>query len=215
MEHHHHGHPEDTDAFWETFYSERDRIWSGHPNAMLVREVSGLAPGNALELGCGEGADAIWLAGRGWQVTALDVSALALERAAKHAEDAGVADRIQWRRQDLAVWEPREHYDLACAQFLHSPVELPRNAILATGARAVAPGGRLLIVGHESFPSWSQHPEPEEPLPTAAELAAELGLGSPDWELETVDSVEREANGPDGQSGILADSVLRARRLTH
>ncbi len=213
MEHRHQGQAEDPDAFWESFYAERDQIWSGRPNAMLVRELSGLRPGTALELGCGEGADAIWLAEQGWQVTGLDMSALALRRAAQHAAEAGVGDRIQWHRQDLTGWEAGEQYDLVCAQFLHSPVELPRNAILAAGARAVSPGGRLLIVGHESFPPWSKHPEPEEALPTAAELAAELGLDGPAWTLETVDSVERAVTGPDGESGTLTDSVLRARRL--
>jgi len=199
--------------FWESFYSERDQVWSGKPNAMLVREASGLTPGTALDLGCGEGADAIWLASQGWQVTGIDVSAVALERAAQHAADAGVAGRIQWRRLDLADWEPDGRYDLVSAQFLHSPVELPRNGVLSTAARAVAPGGRLLVVGHESFPPWSRHPEPDEPLPTAAELAAALGLQSPAWVLETVDSVTRDVTGPEGEAGTLTDSVLRARRL--
>jgi SAM-dependent methyltransferase len=213
MEHRQQGPAESPDEFWETFYAERDQMWSGRPNAMLVRELSGLRPGTALELGCGEGADAIWLAEHGWQVTGLDMSGLALRRAARHAEEARVAERIRWHRQDLTGWEAREQYDLVCAQFLHSPVELPRNAILAAGARAVAPGGRLLIVGHESFPPWSRHPEPEEPLPTAAELASGLGLDGPAWTLETVDSVGRDVTGPDGESGTVTDSVLRARRL--
>ena len=209
---HHHDRREEPDQFWESFYSQRDQVWSGRPNAMLVREVSGLPSGTALELGCGEGADAIWLAGKGWTVTGLDMSGLALQRAARHAEEAGVADRIRWLRQDLARWEPQESYDLVCAQFLHSPVELPRNAILTTAARAVAPGGTLLVVGHESFPPWSGHPEPEEPLPTAGELADALGLGSPNWALDTLDSVPREVTGPDGQAATITDSVLRARR---
>ncbi|HEX2247348.1 MAG TPA: class I SAM-dependent methyltransferase [Arthrobacter sp.] len=209
---HSHGHTEVPDDFWESFYAERDQIWSGKPNAMLVREASDLQPGTALELGCGEGADAIWLATQGWQVTGVDVSGLALERAAKHAEDAGVAEKIQWLKQDLSGWEPDTQYDLVSAQFLHSPVELPRNSILAAAARAVAPGGALLVGGHESFPSWSKHPEPHEPLPTAAELAVELGLNAPDWSLETVDSVVRDITGPEGQAGTLTDSVLLARR---
>ncbi|EMY32290.1 type 12 methyltransferase [Arthrobacter crystallopoietes BAB-32] len=138
---------------------------------------------------------------------------MALERAAQHAQEAGVADRIQWRRLDLAGWEPATRFDLVSAQFLHSPVELPRNSVLEAAARAVAPGGRLLVVGHESFPPWSRHPEPQEPLPTAAELAAALGLQSPGWALETVASVDRDITGPEGQTGTLTDSVLRARRL--
>src|SRR5918997_1941704 len=87
---------------WDARYRERDgAMWSGRPNGRLVAEVASLAPGRALDVGCGEGADAIWLAQRGWTVTGVDVSAVALERAAQHAVDAGVGDRIEWRRVDL------------------------------------------------------------------------------------------------------------------
>jgi SAM-dependent methyltransferase len=199
--------------FWDGFYAERDKVWSGRPNGALVREVSNLRPGTAVDLGCGEGADAIWLAARGWEVTGVDVSEVALGRAARHAEAEGVAGRIDWQRLDLAEWTADRRFDLVSVQFLHSPTELPRNRILEAAAAAVAPGGTLLIVGHESFPPWSRHPEPEEPLPTAPEVAAGLGLGQPGWELETADSLEREVTGPDGQTATLADSVLRARRL--
>ncbi|MGF9663390.1 class I SAM-dependent methyltransferase [Arthrobacter crystallopoietes] len=199
--------------FWDGFYAERDKVWSGRPNGALVREVAGLGPGTAVDLGCGEGADAIWLAARGWQVTGVDVSEVALARAVRHAEAEGVVGRIEWQRLDLAEWTPDRRFDLVSAQFLHSPTELPRNRILEHAAAAVAPGGTLLIVGHESFPPWSRHPEPEEPLPTAAEVAAGLSLDQGGWELVTVGSLEREVTGPDGQTATLADSVLRARRL--
>ncbi|NKX54828.1 SAM-dependent methyltransferase [Arthrobacter mobilis] len=201
------------DQFWDSFYRERGQVWSGKPNPVLVREAAGLAPGLALDLGCGEGADAIWLAQQGWRVTAVDISAVALRRAAGHGTDAGVADRIDWQQQDLAAWTPDGSYDLVSAQFLHSPVELPREKILHTAAAAVAPGGTLLVVGHESFPPWSRHPEPDVPLPTAAELVRSLGLDDGNWRLEVVDSSSREVTGPDGQQAVLADSVLRARRL--
>lgn len=91
---------------WDERYRESHRIWSGKPNAALVREVEGLAPGRALDLGCGEGADAVWLAREGWQVTATDISRVALDRAAEHAADAGVADRIDWQFHDLGVSFP-------------------------------------------------------------------------------------------------------------
>ncbi|MFD1213721.1 SAM-dependent methyltransferase [Arthrobacter sp. GCM10027362] len=203
-----------TNQFWDSFYQEREQVWSGKPNPVLVREAAGLAPGLALDLGCGEGADAIWLAGQGWRVTAVDISAVALRRAAAHAAERGVAGRIDWRQQDLSAWTPEESYDLVSAQFLHSPIELPRETILRTAAAAVVPGGTLLVVGHESFPPWSRHPEPEVPLPTAAELVRSLGLDDGTWRLEVVDSSSRDVTGPDGQQAVLADSVLRARRLT-
>ncbi|HEX3650002.1 MAG TPA: class I SAM-dependent methyltransferase, partial [Pseudonocardiaceae bacterium] len=90
------------EQFWEGFYQERDAIWSGRPNPLLVREIGSLQPGSVLDLGCGEGADAVWLARQGWRVTAVDISATALERAAGHADAAGVGDRIEWVRHDLS-----------------------------------------------------------------------------------------------------------------
>ncbi|WP_030275640.1 FAD-dependent oxidoreductase [Streptomyces sp. NRRL B-24484] len=145
-----------TAVFWDSLYGERERIWSGRANGALVREVTGERPGRALDLGCGEGADAVWLAEQGWRVTAVDISAVALGRAAEHAREAGVAGRIEFRRADLAEAFPEGSWDLVCAQYLHSEVELPRDAILRRAAAAVAPGGTLLVVGHAGPPSWQQ-----------------------------------------------------------
>lgn len=144
------------EEYWDERYGGTERIWSGRPNVALVREVTGLAPGTALDLGCGEGGDAIWLAGQGWQVVGTDVSRRALERAAGHAEQAGVADRVEWRRHDLAVDFPAGRFDLVSAHFLHSPVEMPREAILRSAAAAVAPGGVLLVVGHAGWPAGEE-----------------------------------------------------------
>ncbi|GAB2744329.1 class I SAM-dependent methyltransferase [Sinomonas soli] len=197
--------------FWDEFYAERQRVWSGKPNGALVREVGAVAPGRAIDLGCGEGADAIWLAERGWTVTGVDVSAVALGRAAEHAEEAGVADRITWLARDLAEWEPEEAYDLVTASFLHSPVEFPRERVLLAATRAVAPGGLLFVVGHTAFPPWSRHPH-DEHMPSAEELAASLGLRSDVWAIETSTSEGREATGPEGQRAVLTDAILKARR---
>ncbi|GAB3270780.1 class I SAM-dependent methyltransferase [Sinomonas notoginsengisoli] len=199
--------------FWDEFYNERQRVWSGKPNGALVREVSMVAPGRAIDLGCGEGADAIWLAGRGWTVTGVDVSAVALGRAALHAEDAGVAERITWLARDLAEWEPEEAYDLVTASFLHSPIELPREHILLAAVHAVAPGGTLFVVGHTAFPPWAHHPLDDVHMPSADELAGALGLRPDEWEIETSTSEGREATGPEGQTAVLTDAVLKARRL--
>jgi methylase of polypeptide subunit release factors len=100
-------------------------VWSGRANATLVDVVQDLPPGTALDLGCGEGGDAVWLALRGWQVTAVDVSPTALRRAGEHAAQAGVADRVTTERHELGRSFPDGTYDLVCAAFLHSPVELP------------------------------------------------------------------------------------------
>ncbi|NLU72943.1 class I SAM-dependent methyltransferase [Streptomyces sp. HNM0575] len=142
------------DLTWDEWYAERDRIWSGRPNDVLVRETEGLRPGRALDLGCGEGADAVWLAGQGWRVTAADISCVALDRAAEHAVEAGVVDRIDWQRHDLGVSFPEGAFDLVSAQFLHSYGDLPREEILRRAADAVAPGGTLLIEGHSGPAPW-------------------------------------------------------------
>jgi cyclopropane fatty-acyl-phospholipid synthase-like methyltransferase len=201
--------------FWDEFYSERERVWSGKPNASLVREISMLAPGRALDLGCGEGADAIWLAERGWTVTGVDISAVALSRAAQHAEEAGVAERITWLQRDLAEWTPEGDYDLISAEFLHSPIELPREQILRAASKSVAPGGLLLVVGHVEFPPWSRHHDEAEAaqLPTAEELAFSLGLRAEEWTIETSSPEGREVTGPEGQLAIMTDAVLKAQRL--
>ena len=93
-----------TQEFWDARYRSADRIWSGNPNPHLVAHVAELFPRTALDVGCGEGADAIWLASLGWQVTAIDVSTVALDRAAEQAAAAGrrVADRITWQHADVA-----------------------------------------------------------------------------------------------------------------
>ena len=134
--------------YWENRYRERGRTWSGRVNAALEREVNGVAPGSALDLGCGEGGDAIWLAGQGWTVTGADFSANGLARAARHAGQAGVADRIDWWQVDARAFAADgRSYDLVTSHFLHLPdggmVELTRRL-----AEAVAPGGHLLVVGH-------------------------------------------------------------------
>lgn len=202
-----------TDAeMWDDRYRESDRIWSGNPNVVLVREVEGLTPGRALDLGCGEGADAVWLARFGWRVTATDISRVALERAAVHAADAGVTDRIDWQWHDLGASFPEGEYDLVSAQFLHSMGDLPRERILRQAASAVAPGGVLLVVGHAGFPSW-EHDHPEMELPTTDEVLASLELPEGEWEVLLSEEHERIQNDPEGNPTTRTDNALKLRRL--
>lgn len=197
---------------WDGMYKERPKVWSGNPNPQLVAEVAGLRAGTALDLGCGEGADAIWLAEQGWTVTAMDVSAVALERAAAHAVDSGYADRITWQQQDLAEWEPEPIFDLVSAQFLHSPL-LPWRDSVASAASAVAPGGTLLVVGHHphGLAPWSHHREtgmffsPEQ-------LAGALRLDREPWFVNVLTSRERTVTGPEGEPATVVDTVLRATK---
>jgi SAM-dependent methyltransferase len=210
---------------WDERYLSKPRLWSGKPNPQLVREGGGLRPGKALDLGCGEGADAIWLAQQGWTVTAVDVSAVALERAAAHekaaleresvhAEGVGeIPSRIHWEQCDLAEWQPTGSYDLVSSQFLHS-AQLAWQGPLRAAAGAVKPGGTLLIVGHhpDRLPPWGNHTSPEM-FYTPAQLMQELGLDSPEWQVEVNTTRERVAAGPDGQEVVIGDTVLRATRL--
>jgi len=198
---------------WNARYSESSQIWSGKPNVELVDEVEGLTPGSALDLGCGEGADAIWLAQQGWQVTGVDISSVALSRAAKHAVDAGVADRIDWQQHDLGKSFPDGAFDLVSAQFLHSLAELPREEILRRAAEVVAPGGILLIEGHLGFPDVEKHAEhPNLHFPTPAEVIADVGLDDGRWEILVSHEHERE-QVIDGKPLTRRDCTVKARKL--
>lgn len=196
--------------FWETFYSERDQVWSGNPNPLLVREVERLAPGSALDIGCAEGGDAVWLAKRGWHVLGVDVSQVALDRALGHARDAGV--EISVERHDLKVTFPEGLYDLVSAQFLHSPVEEDgeRNSILKRASQAVAPGGHLVIGGHAGAPSWSEHQDYY--FPTTKDVLDHLQLKD-NWIIVTDEVVERPLTGPEGQQEMRKDNVLTLKRV--
>ena len=202
----------DAATFWESRYRESDRAWSGRANAALERETALLAPGTALDLGSGEGGDALWLAHNGWSVTAVDIAPTALARGEAIAQAEGLVDRIRWICADLATWQPEGPFDLVTAHFLQSPVELPREVILRRAAATVAPGGTLLVVGHAEFPPWSQHKPDESSLPSADEVLASLELTAEHWTIRTKAAVSRSATGPDGQIVDLVDSVLALRR---
>ena len=205
--------PTEPAQFWEQRYRDSEQIWSGNPNPLLVRETAGLHPGRALELGCGEGADAVWMAEQGWQVTGVDISATALTRAAAHAEQAGVADRITWQRHELGVSFPDGSFDLVNAHFLQSPVALDQDEVLRRAAEAVAPGGTLLIVMHAGWPTWmtpDEYPFDAE-FPTREGVLRSLNL-SDEWTPTTLEAVQRSLSAPDGREGTRVDNVWRLTR---
>ena len=206
--------PADPVEFWEAFYGPGRKPWSGRPNQVMVSELTGpQAPavrGTALDLGCGAGADAIWLARQGWTVTGVDISSAALAHAATEAEAAGLADRIEWLQADLDGGLPAGEWDLVTTAYLHSPVELPREKVLRRAAASVAPGGTLLVIGHQGHPSWHTDPLPEVTFPSADDVLVSLDLDG--WRVERAGVVEVEMTSPDGVSGTRTDNVVRLRR---
>jgi len=202
------------EAFWDARYRSTSAVWSGHPNPHLVTEAAGLAPGRALDVGCGEGADAIWLAEHGWQVTAVDISTVALARGAARAAEVGadLAQRITWLHADLTGWEPAAvPYDLVSVQFMHLPTE-PRDALFRRLAASVAPGGTLIIVGHHpsDLQTTAMRPPAPELFFTSADVAALLE--SHGWEIVVSAARERGTTDPDGRTITVHDTVLRAER---
>lgn len=201
-----------TQETWDARYSESDRIWSGNPNPTLVEHVSGLDRGDALDVGSGEGADAEWLAVRGWNVTALDVSPVALERVRQRALAAGVADLVTTLQFDLMTGQPLPgEYDLVSAHFMHVPRPVFDEFHLRLGA-AVRPGGALLVVGHhpDDVETGVRRPHGPDLLFTPEQLVAVLDAG--EWEIRVADAPAREMAGDDGPVQVRDSVVLAVRR---
>lgn len=194
-------------AHWEARYAERDRIWSGRVNPWLAEVAGPLPPGRALDLGCGEGADVLWLAERGWRAAGVDISDTALARAGAEADRRGITDRVSLRQMNLSDDFPDGLFDLVSAQFLQSLVRLDRESIFTAAASAVAPGGILLIVDHGAAPPWAQHIH-DHVFPTVEDVLAGIDLEPGQWERVRADALEREAVGPDGQHAVLIDNVI-------
>jgi len=208
--------------WWEARYAERDGVWSGRVNAVLADVVSGLPTGGgrALDLGCGEGGDVVWLAEQGWTVTGVDLSPTAVERGERAARAAGVAERTRFVAADLATWGPGpgpgtgERFDLVTASFLQSwPVEIPREAILHRAAGAVAPGGHLLVTAHAA-PPHADLPEEMRSyrFPTPEQDLAALRLDE-GWDVLVAEARPRTTAGPDGEPHETVDSIVLVRRL--
>lgn len=216
-----------------------NRVWRGSagagmasnpPNPHLVREVSELMPGTALDAGCGAGTEAIWLATRGWRVTGADISTLALEQARANADRVGVD--VQWVEADLSTWEPEAALDLVTTHYAHPTI--PQLEFYERLASWVKPGGTLLIVGHLHGGDSHGHVHggdshghghddqaghgrdggpggpPDAASATAAQITARL---APDaWEVVTAQESSRTLTTPDGREARLNDVVVRAVR---
>ena len=204
----------DPATFWESRYAGVDRAWSGEPNAAVVDVLADLEPGTAIELGCGEGADAIWLARRGWRVTGLDLSPTAVARATDAARAAGAAESAHFLVADLeSQWPVEMPVDLVVASFLHSPVALDRVAVITRALEAVSPGGHLFLLSHVAPPTWaSAEDRAAFDLPDLETELAALGIPEGDWVRILTEERPRPAQGPGGDRGHAVDGVVLLRR---
>lgn len=195
--------------WWEQHYRDAAASSAGQPSPQLVTELAGLTPGTVLDAGCGTGADAVWLAGQGWDVTAVDVSPTAVQQArtlaARHQPD--VTGRISWLVADLTGWQPPRQYDLVLSQYVHP--DLPFGDFVARLAGAVAPGGTLLVIGHDHADSHSA-----AHAPRTASIGAEAVIGAlaeNQWDVAVAEGRTRQVTHGSAQLTI-ADLVVKAHR---
>ncbi|QSB16858.1 class I SAM-dependent methyltransferase [Natronosporangium hydrolyticum] len=198
-------------SFWEKLHRNLTAT-ARPPNPRLVEIAESLSPGVALDLGCGGGGDAIWLAGRGWRVTAVDISGTAVARVEAKAGELGLGDQVTGERHDLAHSFPTGTFDLVNAQYFHTPFALDRGRVLASAARALRPGGLLLVVDHGSKAPWSWNQDPDAHYPTPDEVATGLDLEPGQWQVLRADMPQRLATGPGGQRATVTDNLLLIQR---
>lgn len=192
---------------WNEKWRERGDFARTEPNRFLVAELERLPPGRALDLACGAGRNALWLAERGWHVTGVDFSEVALAEARRRAAAANVD--VEWVLADVTEWEPpAAAFDLVCVLYLQIPAE-ERRLVLASAAAALAPGGTLLVVGHHLLNLTEGHGGPSNPdvLYTEADVAADL----PDLVVERAERVVRGVEDAEGAHEAI-DALVRARR---
>ena len=194
---------------WNNRYEGSELVWTIRPNRFLVAEVEGMRPGRALDLACGEGRHAIWLAGLFWRVRAVDFSAVAIAKGRQLAERHAV--QVDFEVADLNEYVPEpESADLAIVFYLQLPAG-ERAPIFRKAAAAVAPGGTFLLVAHDSSNLEHGHGGPKSPtvLYTADDVVADLdGTG---LEIERAEAVERPVETPEGER-VAIDALVRASR---
>jgi SAM-dependent methyltransferase len=191
---------------WNRRFEERGLVHGGEPDPTVVSEVERLEPGRALDLGCGQGRNGAWLVRNGWVVTGVDFSDVALEAAREAAPDA------QWSEADLREYEPAEAaYDLVLYAFVQLPAD-ERRTVLRRAAAALAPGGTLLVVGHDLLNLTEGWAGPRDPgvLFTPDDVADEV----PELAVERAERVRRPVTDEDGRPHVQVDAVVRGRKLS-
>ncbi len=200
--------------YWESHWQEAGERGAGsdiEPNPYLAVETVGLVPATALDAGCGEGAEAIWLAAQGWQVTAVDISSEALARARERAGGIARSQAVDWVEADLSRWAPDQRFALVTTHYAHPA--MPQLAFYERLSEWVAPGGTLLIVGHLHTSDTAGHGHghpPDEASVTAASISSQLAAAT--WDVVTADEHVRTLGDRDGRLVTLNDVVVRAAR---
>ena len=196
---------------WDERYAATDLVWSVEPNQFVAHECADLPPGRALDLAAGEGRNAIWLARRGWRVTAVDFSTVAVDKGRRLAVDLAV----DWVVADATSWQPVGTYDLSLVAYLQL-ASAERRAAVRTAFDALVPGGTFLLVAHDSSNLAEGTGGPQDPavLMTAGDVLEDLG-GRP-YDVEHADRVERLVTGDDEHGGettkVAYDCLVRLRR---
>jgi SAM-dependent methyltransferase len=193
---------------WDELYAGTELVWTAEANRFVVEELAGLTAGRALDLGTGEGRNAIWLAERGWQVTAVDFSAVGLAKAAELAAGRGVTG-VRWVEADLREYQPGPAaYDLVLLAYVHLPPD-EFGALLQMAASALAPGGTLLVVGHDVDNIAHGHGGPQDPriLHRVQDVVAAL----PGLAIQRAEQARRPVLTGDGERAAI-DTVVRAQR---
>jgi SAM-dependent methyltransferase len=196
----------DADA-WDQRYADADLVWSGTPNQFVATELGELPPGRAVDLAAGEGRNAIWLARRGWDVTAVDFSQVGLDKGRALADDTPVT----WVCADATTWTAESAYDLALMAYLQLPADQRRSAVRHAFA-GLRVGGTLFVIAHDSTNLVEGTGGPQDPavLLTAEDVLADLG--GLDFDVIRAERVAREVPGPAGAAWTAHDALVRVVR---
>ncbi|MCZ7536599.1 MAG: class I SAM-dependent methyltransferase [Acidimicrobiia bacterium] len=201
----------DSDAWNERYLARDDLVWAEAPNRFVESECASITPGRALDLACGEGRNAVWLAGLGWRVTAVDWADAAIDKGRALALRRGV--NVEWVVADLLTYEPeRSSYDLVVLSYLQVPPG-DRSIIWPAAASAVAPGGTIMVVGHHSRNLHEGWGGPREPavLYTPADVVATLDADG-GFDIVRADEVQRPVEIEDGTRATAIDCLVKAVR---
>jgi len=197
---------------WDRRYDRDDYVWHVAPNRFLPELVADLPHGRALDLACGEGRNAVWLARQGWAVTAVDFSAVGVAKGERLAADSGVT--VEWVVGDVTAWTPPARgFDLVLVFYVQLPAP-DRAAMLGHAARALAPGGRFVMVAHDrtNLTEGVGGPQDETVLPTPELVAADLGASGVDLTVDRAERITRPVDTPDGPRDAIDCLVVATRR---